>query len=110
MYTNFLTTSKYFCVIISNLLSKAVNTFLIKAVNTLLGFLFESSAFNTIEHIAGDKDNAHIADKAIETAIHTANCLYIKPDNPATKDTGTNTAIRTIAIATKAPPTSCIVN
>ena len=108
--TNFLTTSKYHFVISSNLLSKATNTFLIKAVKKLLGCLFGSSARSTIVHIAGDNDKAQTADNAIDTAIHTANCLYIKPDKPATNDTGTNTAISTIAIATNAPPTSCIVS
>src|SRR5574344_448249 len=61
------------------------------------------------EHKAGDKDNAIIAEKPIETAIQTANCLYINPESPGTKATGTKTAIKTIAIATSAPPTSFIV-
>ena len=62
-----------------------------------------------VVHKAGDKDKATMAESAIETAIQTPNCLYIKPLNPGTKATGTKTAISTIAIATRAPPTSSIV-
>ena len=65
--------------------------------------------FNIIEHIAGESDKAHIAENAIDTAIHTANCLYIVPDRPLIKHIGTNTAIRTAAIATSEPPTSPMV-
>ena len=61
-------------------------------------------------HNAGERESAQTADKRIETEIHTANCLYIKPDNPGTNITGTNTAVRTRAIATSAPPTSSIVS
>ena len=61
-------------------------------------------------HIAGDKVQAQIADNAIETVIHTANCLYITPVIPPINIIGTNTAIKTIAIATSDEPTSSIVN
>ena len=50
-----------------------------------------------------------MAENAIDTAIHTANCLYIVPDKPLMKHIGTNTAMRTAAIATSEPPTSPIV-
>ena len=62
------------------------------------------------EHIAGDKVKAQIAEIAIETAIHTANCLYITPVIPPINPIGTNTAINTKAIATSEGPTSSIVN
>ena len=61
------------------------------------------------EHIAGDKERAQIADIAIDTAMQTANCLYITPVIPPIKAIGTKTAIKTIAIATKEDPTSCMV-
>ena len=74
------------------------------------GFLFGSSCLKIIEHNAGDRVRAQIADSAMETAIHTANCLYISPDRPGIKLTGTNTAINTSAIETSAPPISFMVN
>lgn len=62
------------------------------------------------EHIAGDNDNAQIAEIAMDTAIQTANCLYITPVIPPINIIGTNTAINTRAIATSEEPTSCIVS
>ena len=62
------------------------------------------------EHIAGERVNAQIAEIAIDTAIQTANCLYIIPVMPPINIIGTNTAIKTSAIATRAEPTSCIVS
>ena len=62
------------------------------------------------EHIAGDRESAQIAEIAIETAIQTANCLYITPVIPPINIIGTNTAIKTIAIAINEAPTSSIVN
>ena len=84
----------------------------IRACNKdLTGFLFSSFGCpKKCEHIAGESVKAHNADIAIETAIHTANCLYITPVMPPINIIGTNTAIRTIAIATRDDPTSCIVN
>ena len=60
--------------------------------------------------MAGERVSAQIAEIAIDTAIHTANCLYITPVMPPINIIGTNTAIKTNAIATSAEPTSCMVN
>ena len=60
--------------------------------------------------MAGDNVKAQIAEIAIETAIQTANCLYITPVIPVINIIGTNTAINTRAIATRANPTSSIVS
>lgn len=46
----------------------------------------------------------------MDTAIQTANCLYITPVIPPINPIGTNTAIKTSAIATRDEPTSSIVN
>ena len=72
--------------------------------------MFSSCLPKKCEHIAGDKLKAQMADIAIDTAIQTANCLYITPVIPPIKIIGTNTAIKTIAIATREEPTSCMVS
>ena len=109
-YTKYSTPFKYILVSFSNNTLKALKVDLIAAVKKFDGFLSGSSSLKRVEHIAGESDKAQTAESAIDAAIQTANCLYIKPVKPVIKVTGTNTAIRTRAIATNAPPTSCIVN
>ena len=62
--------------------------------------------FKNKAHRAGVKVKAQIADRAIDTEIVMANCLYNWPVEPPIKDTGINTAASTKAIATTGPLTS----
>ena len=61
-----------------------------------------------IAQSAGVSVKATNADKAIETAIVSANCLYKTPVIPPRNATGTKTAASTHAIATTGPCTSSI--
>ena len=78
------------------------------------GNLYTSCGFfscpRKCEHIAGESVSAQTAESAMDTAIQTANCLYITPVIPPINVIGTNTAINTRAIATSANPTSSIVS
>ena len=70
---------------------------------------FSSPDFNIIEQRAGASVKATRVDSPIEEAIHSANCLNIRPVIPPINDTGTNTAINTSEVAKTAPNTSFIV-
>ena len=59
-----------------------------------------------IEHRAGLKVKALMAENNTEMAMVIANCWYKRPVIPGVKATGTNTAIKIIAIAITGPATS----
>ena len=62
--------------------------------------------FNSFAHRAGVRDRATRADRAMDTEMVRANCLYSWPVDPLMNEIGTNTAASTQAMATTGPETS----
>ncbi len=85
---------------------------LLKALTALSIIPFGSPVllcgFRIIAHSAGVNDNATMAERAIETEIVRANCLYSCPTVPPRKATGMKTDAKINAIATTGPDTSFI--